>query len=211
MKLDTLLVVLDYAGTFAFGLSGAAVGIRRRLDLFGVLVLAFATAIAGGVARDVVIGAIPPAALSDLRYTVVPIVAGLVMFSMPGTVRRLRHLVALFDAAGLAVFAVTGTDKALAYGINPISAALLGMLTGIGGGIVRDMLVNDIPIVLRGEIYAVAALAAAALVVVGHWLQLPVGLVAVVAMLVCFALRLVAIWRHWRLPVAATESDEHLP
>ncbi|HEX9115682.1 MAG TPA: trimeric intracellular cation channel family protein [Anaerolineae bacterium] len=206
MRVDTLVLVVDLVGTFVFALSGAAAGIRHRLDLFGVLVLSFVAATAGGMARDLLIGAVPPAAISDLRYIFVPIVAGLVMFWLPGTVSRYRHIVALFDAAGLALFAVSGAHKALDFGLNPVAAALLGMLTGIGGGIARDMLVSEIPSLLRRELYAVAGLAGATVVVAGSWLRLPSAPVAAVAALLCFGLRVVAIRRRWNLPVAGADA-----
>ena len=163
-------IVLELAGTFVFALSGAAAGVRYRLDLFGVLALSCATATAGGITRDVLIGAVPPAALRDWRYLGISVLAGLlVFFSSPRPERqqRLRNLVLTFDAAGLALFAVSGTQKALGYGLNPVMAALLGMLTGIGGGILRDVLVSDIPAVLHSDLYAVAALAGAIVVVAG--------------------------------------------
>jgi uncharacterized membrane protein YeiH len=202
MPVDTLVTVIDLGGTFAFALSGAAAGIKHRLDLFGVLVLSFVAATAGGMLRDLLIGAVPPAAISDLRYIFVPVLAGLLMFWLPGIVRRYSHIVALFDAAGLALFAVSGAQKALAFGLNPAAAALLGMLTGIGGGIARDLLVSEIPAVLRRELYAVAALAGAAVVVAGNWLRLPSAPVAAAGALLSFGLRIAAIRRRWNLPVA---------
>ncbi len=202
MPVDTLILVIDLVGTFVFALSGAAAGLKHRLDLFGVLVLSYVAATAGGVARDLLIGAVPPLAISDLRYMIVPVLAGLMMFRLPGVVRRYRHIVALFDAAGLALFAVSGAQKALAFGLNPVAAAMLGMLTGIGGGIARDLLVNEIPAVLSRELYAVAALAGAAVVVAGDWLRLPSAPVATAAALLCFGLRIVAIRERWHLPVA---------
>lgn len=206
--ISPLLTALDLIGTFAFALSGAAAGIKHRADLFGMLVLAFVAATAGGLTRDLLIGAVPPTAISDLNYTFVAIAAGLILFALPKVARQVGPLVALLDAAGLAVFAVSGTDKALAFGINPVSAAMLGMLTGIGGGIVRDILVNEVPIVLRRDLYAVAALAAATLVSVGHGLHLPAAPTGVAAMLLCFVLRVLAIRRRWGLPVAPPDVDE---
>lgn len=206
--ISPLLTALDLIGTFAFALSGAAAGIKHRADLFGMLVLAFVAATAGGLTRDLLIGAVPPAAISDLTYTFVAMAAGLILFALPRVARQVGPLVALLDAAGLAVFAVSGTDKALAYGIHPVSAAMLGMLTGIGGGIVRDILVNEVPIVLRRDLYAVAALAAGALVSVGHRLHLPAAPVGLAAMLLCFVLRVLAIQRRWGLPVAPPDVDE---
>ena len=198
-------MVLELAGTFVFALSGATAGIKHRLDLFGVLVVSCATATAGGITRDVLIGAVPPLALRDWRYLGVAVLAGLMMFFSsppPERQRRLRNLILTFDAAGLALFAVSGTQAALGYGLNPVMAALLGMLTGIGGGMLRDVLVSDIPAVLHSDLYAVAALAGAIVVVAGHLLDAPPVASAVAGAAVCFGMRLVALWRGWQLPTA---------
>jgi len=155
--METLLLVLDLLGTFVFALSGAAAGVRHRLDLFGVMVLSFAAANTGGITRDLLIGAVPPAAISDWRYLAVSLLAGIVTFWRPSVIAQLRSPVLIFDAAGLALFAVAGTQKALAFGLHPVMAALLGMLTGIGGGMARDVLLAEIPTVLRADLYALAA------------------------------------------------------
>jgi uncharacterized membrane protein YeiH len=199
---NTFLIALDLAGTFVFAVSGATVGVRARLDLFGVLVLSFAAATAGGIVRDVLIGAVPPTSLVDWRYLAASCTAGLITFYSHSAVERLRNPVQLFDAAGLSLFAVTGALKGLSFDLAPITAVLLGMLTGIGGGIARDMLVAQVPVVLRAELYAVAALAGAAVVVVGDHLEMPPAPTVVVAALICFGLRLMAMRFGWRLPVA---------
>jgi uncharacterized membrane protein YeiH len=199
------LLVLDLIGTFVFALSGGLAGIKERLDLFGVLVLSFAAASAGGIMRDLLIGAVPPEAISDWRYLGVSLLAGLIMFfwyPVSARLDKLRNLVLIFDGAGLAVFAVAGTQKALGYGLNPMMAALLGMLTGVGGGMLRDVLTAEIPTVLRAELYAVAALAGASVVVVGHRLNLPPTAMAIAGAALCLGIRLIAIRRGWRLPVA---------
>ena len=198
------VLVLDLVGTFAFAISGATMGVRKRLDLFGVLVLAFAAATAGGIVRDVVIGALPPAALADWRYLAVSLLAGALTFYAHERVERLRNPVQLFDAVGLGLFAVSGAGKALAFGLGPSGAVLLGMLSGIGGGIARDALVAEIPSVLRRELYAVAALLGAACVVAGDLAGLPSAPVAVAGAVACFLLRYFAIRRAWRLPVAGS-------
>lgn len=200
--IPVLVLALDMVGTFAFALSGATAGVKRELDLFGVLVLSFSAATAGGIARDVLIGAIPPAALSDWRYLVTALVAGAVTFWWHPLIDRLKNPVQVFDAAGLALFAVAGAQKALAYGLDPLMAALLGMVTGIGGGIVRDMLLAEVPFVLRSELYAVAALAGAIVVVSGNALQLNSAVTALFGATVCFVLRMGGIRYRLRLPVA---------
>jgi uncharacterized membrane protein YeiH len=207
MATATLISALDLVGTFAFAISGATLGVRKQLDLFGVLVLSFAAATAGGVVRDALIGAVPPAALVDWRYLAVSIVAGLMTFYGYRSVERLSHPVQLFDAVGLGLFAVTGAEKALAFGLGPSGAVLLGMLSGIGGGIARDLLVAEIPNVLRREFYAVAALLGATCVVAGHALGFPSTPAAIVGALTCFVLRYLAIRRNWQLPVASPRHD----
>jgi uncharacterized membrane protein YeiH len=197
-----LLLIADLAGTFVFAISGATAATRRRLDLFGVLVLSFAAANAGGILRDLLIGAVPPAAISDWRYVAVSMCAGLVIFWWAPLIERLQTPVRMFDAAGLALFAVAGAEKALAFGLNPAMAALLGMLTGIGGGMLRDVLLADVPMVLRADLYAVAALAGAGVVVVGAMLGLPSAATMFVGAICCFGLRMMAIRRGWQLPVA---------
>jgi uncharacterized membrane protein YeiH len=203
----SVVLTLDLVGTFAFAISGATLGVRKQLDLFGVLVLSFAAATAGGVAPMSASRAMPPAALVDWRYLAVSIFAGLITFYGYRRVERLSHPVQLFDAVGLGLFAVTGAQKALAFGLGPSGAILLGMLSGIGGGIARDLLVAEIPNVLRREFYAVAALLGAACVVTGDALGLPATPTAVAGALVCFVLRYVAIRRNWQLPVARAEQD----
>jgi uncharacterized membrane protein YeiH len=196
----TLLVALDLAGTAVFALSGAAVAVKYRLDVFGVCVLAVVAGTGGGIMRDVLLGAVPPAAITEWPYIAVAIAAGVITFLRHGSVERLHAPILVFDAAGLALFAVAGTQKALTYGLAPFVAALLGMLTGIGGGVLRDVLVREIPTVLRSELYALAALAGAVVVVAGSWLQLPPAASALVGAVVCFALRVAAIRRGWNLP-----------
>jgi uncharacterized membrane protein YeiH len=198
--------VLDLMGTFVFALSGALVGVKRALDLFGVLVLSFAAANSGGITRDIMIGVVPPSAVDDWRYLAVSLLAGIITFYFGPLIMRMSNSILLFDAAGLALFAVTGASKALAHGLNPIIAIMLGVVTGVGGGMVRDILTAEIPTVVRSELYAVAAMLAAATVVVGNVFKLPDAWVAPVALISCFLLRVMAIKYGWRLPVAKIDE-----
>lgn len=199
------LLILDLIGTFVFALSGAVAGIKGRLDLFGVVVMSFAAASAGGIARDLLIGAVPPAAISDWRYFAVSILAGLIVFFWYPVSKRtpdLTHRILIFDAAGLALFAVVGAQKALGYRLDPVMAMILGVLTGVGGGMLRDVLLAEVPTVLRAELYAVAALAGSAVVVIGSVMNFnPTGS-AIAGATLCFAIRMLAIRRGWSLPVA---------
>lgn len=196
------LRLLDLGGTFVFALSGGVLGVRRRFDLFGVLVLSFVAATSGGVLRDLLIGAIPPAAIADGTALAVALAAGLLAFFAFPWLERLQKPVRLFDAVGLALFAVTGTQKALAHGLDPAVAAVLGMVTGIGGGMVRDLLAGQVPAVLHSDLYAVAALFGAAIVACAPLLHLPPEAAALAGAAVCMFLRVMAIYRGWHLPVA---------
>jgi uncharacterized membrane protein YeiH len=198
----TLLLIADLVGTFVFAISGATAATRSRLDLFGVLVLSYAAANSGGITRDLLIGAVPPAALSDWRYLAAAVCAGIISFWWAPLIERLQNPVRMFDAGGLALFAVAGAQKALAFGLNPVMAALLGMLTGIGGGIARDLLLAHVPMVLRAEVYAVAALAGAGVVVIGATLGLPSAATMIAGAAICFGLRMLAVRRGWQLPIA---------
>ncbi|MDR3534334.1 MAG: trimeric intracellular cation channel family protein [Rhodopila sp.] len=198
-------------GTFVFALSGALLGVRHGMDLFGVLVLAFVTAVSGGIMRDVLIGAIPPESVANWHALAIAVVAGLMVFRFSDLLERLRNPVQFFDAAGLGVFAVAGTQKALDHGLTPPMAAVLGMLTGIGGGMVRDVLMARVPVVLRSEIYAVAALAGAGVVVAGNLAGLPPAATTLPGAGLCVFLRMMAIYRGWKLPVARAATRDDTP
>ena len=200
------VTLLDFIGTFAFAISGGLVAVRHRLDLFGVLVLAFAAATAGGMTRDIVLG-VTPGAVADWRYLAISLAAGLLTFFRHERVEQLRNPVQLTDAIGLALFAVIGSDKALHAGVGPVGAVMMGILSGIGGGIVRDVLVAQVPTVLRYELYALAALLASVVMVMGHELDLPHAPVAIAGATLCFTLRWLALRRGWRLPVAGGHQD----
>lgn len=203
IEIRTLLLTLDLAGTAVFAVSGAAIGVKHRLDVFGVCVLAFAGGNAGGMLRDVLIGAVPPAAFAGWQHVTISLLTGVITFLWHPRLARLRAAILLFDAAGLGLFAVSGTQKALAFGLDPFVAALLGMLTGIGGGMLRDVLVSEIPTVLREDLYAVAALAGASVVIAGYLLHLPPAATTVAGAVLCFVIRFVAIRRGWSLPTPA--------
>ena len=179
-----------------------APGLTGELDLFGVLVLSFVAGNFGGITRDLLIGAVPPAAIADWRYLIVSLLAGAITFFWYSGINKLSNPVLIFDAAGLAFFAVAGAQKAIVFGLNPLMSALLGMLTGIGGGLMRDVLLAEIPTVLRADLYAVAALVGASVVVMGSMLHLPSEASAVVGAVLCFGLRYMAIRHGWHLPIA---------
>lgn len=197
------LNILDLVGTFVFAVSGAVSGVKHRLDLFGVLVLSFAAATAGGITRDLLIGAIPPASIKDWRYITLSLAAGFVTFFWYSLIAKMKSPVQLFDALGLGLFAVVGAGKAMAFHLGPGAAVLMGVLTGIGGGMARDILVAEVPVVFTAELYAVAALAGAAVVVIGDAVFRSLAPVTpAIGGIVCVALRLLAIRKGWKLPIA---------
>jgi uncharacterized membrane protein YeiH len=199
-EIASLLIALDLLGTFVFGLSGATLAVRRGLDLVGVTVLAVAAALAGGMLRDMLLGATPVAALADARYLIAAVGSGLVVFVAHPLMARLGKPVMVFDALGLGLFAVTGCQKALDVGLHPVACLLLGVLTAVGGGLVRDLLVAEVPRVLREEIYALAALVGAGVVVLGGALALPGWAVTMVGVAAASTLRVVSVLFGWRAP-----------
>ena len=196
------LLVADLIGVAVFAASGAGAAVAKRLDLFGVGFVGFVAALGGGILRDLVIGAVPPLAFSDWRYAVTAVSASVAVFYLHPQLNRLRRTVLLLDAAGLGLFTVLGTIKALDAGLPAVGACLIGMLTGIGGGLARDLLTGEIPAVLQRDIYAVVALGGAAVVVLLSRIELagPVPLAAAAAAMT--GVRLLALYRRWSAPVA---------
>ena len=196
------LLVADLIGVAVFAASGASAAVAKRLDLFGVGFVGFVAALGGGLLRDLVIDAVPPLAFADWRYPVTAVAASVAVFYLHPQLNRLRRTVLLLDAAGLGLFTVTGTLKALDAGMPAVGACLIGMLTGIGGGLARDLLTGEIPVVLQRDIYAVVALCGAAVVVLLSRIELagPIPLAAAAAAMT--GLRLLALYRRWSAPVA---------
>lgn len=200
----TALSVLELAGIFVFAISGALTAIQKGFDAVGILVLAEVTALGGGVLRDLVIGATPPAAFQHLGYLLVPLAAAAVAFVAHPVVERLAFTVLLFDAAGLALFCVTGTLIAYAHGLGSVQSAVLGVVTGVGGGLLRDVIARQTPAVVRvdTDLYAIPAMAGAAAVALAHHTAIPVAVYAPLAAALIFAFRLTAMLRHWKAPQA---------
>ena len=196
------LLVGDLIGVAVFAASGASAAIAKRLDLFGVGFVGFVAALGGGILRDLVIDAVPPLAFADWRYAVTAVLASVAVFWLHPQLSRLRRTVLLLDAAGLGLFTVTGTLKALNAGVPPVGACLVGMLTAIGGGLARDLLTGEIPVVLQRDIYAVAALGGAILVTVLHGWGLAGPLATVAAAMLITGVRLLALYRRWSAPIA---------
>lgn len=200
---STFLLVLDLTGIFVFAVSGALVGVHKRFDLVGLVVLAAVTALGGGVLRDVLLGDTPPLAVRDALYLLVPLVAALAVFvAHPVIDRKLRRPVLVFDAAGLALFCVTGTVKALSFGVNTLGSVALGVVTAVGGGVLRDVLAREEPALFRSDsvLYGVPAALGATIVVVAWRLDVYSGAVAAAAALIVFALRIAALRFGWHAP-----------
>ncbi|MFD8835719.1 trimeric intracellular cation channel family protein [Streptomyces griseofuscus] len=195
---------LDVIGIFVFAISGALLAVRKNFDVFGIAVLAEVTALGGGLFRDVVIGALPPAAFTDLGYFVTPLLATLVVFFLHPHVERIQTAVLVFDAAGLGLFCVSGTTKAYGYGLGLTASATLGLATAVGGGVLRDLVANEVPSLLRWDrdLYAVPAMVGAGMVVLCIRYDALTPLTSGIAAVIAFVLRLLAMRYHWRAPRA---------
>ncbi|MEU6018678.1 trimeric intracellular cation channel family protein [Streptomyces sp. NPDC047515] len=195
---------LDIAGIFVFAISGALLAVRKNFDVFGIAVLAEATALGGGLFRDIVIGAVPPAAFTDLGYFTTPLLAAGMVFFLHPHVERIQVGVNVFDAAGLGLFCVTGTVKAYAYGLGLTASAALGLATAVGGGVLRDVLANEVPSLLRWDrdLYAVPAIVGATMIVLCIRFGVLNAFTSGTAVILTFVLRLLSMRFHWRAPRA---------
>ncbi|MBX9361157.1 trimeric intracellular cation channel family protein [Streptomyces massasporeus] len=208
---------LDLIGIFVFAISGALLAVRKNFDVFGMAVLAEVTALGGGLFRDLVIGAVPPAAFTDLGYFLTPLLATLLVFFLHPQVERIQVAVNVFDAAGLGLFCVAGTIKAYEYGLGLTASAGLGLTTAVGGGVLRDVLANEVPSLLRWDrdLYAVPAIVGSALIALCIRYDVLNPLTSGLAVITAFVLRLLAMRYHWRAPRAwhrrSTVSEEEQP
>ncbi|CAM5341565.1 hypothetical protein SPURM210S_03043 [Streptomyces purpurascens] len=208
---------LELIGIFVFAISGALLAVRKNFDVFGIAVLAEVTALGGGLFRDLVIGAVPPAAFTDLGYFLTPLLATLLVFFLHPHVERIQVAVNVFDAAGLGLFCVAGTTKAYEYGLGLTASACLGLATAVGGGVLRDVLANEVPSLLRWDrdLYAVPAIVGATMVVLFIRYDVLSPLTSALAVITGFVLRLLAMRYHWRAPRAwhrrSTVSEEEQP
>ena len=189
-----LLLALDLAGTFAFALNGALTALRiAQLDIVGVVTLGMITALGGGIIRDVLLDSLPPATFSDWRYLAVAAGGGLITFVFGRHLERLNTPITLLDAAGLSLFAITGASKAIDLGLGPAQAVILGTITGVGGGTLRDVLIRQVPTVLRSGLYAIPALVGATITVVVSLLGAYGPATAIGAAAVCFGIRMLGV------------------
>lgn len=195
-----LFSLFDMLGTFVFAISGAMASKERELDLFGIIIVAFLTACGGGIIRDVCIGVTPPIGISEWPYLGFTVLAAFLVMGFYRFIAKLNFPVLLFDALGLSMFAVAGTQKSLFLGFNYEVAVLLGVLSAIGGGIIRDILLGKVPVVLRREVYGSAALLGALIVALAHYIEIDHQYGAWFGLLVCFVIRYFSIKRKWQLP-----------
>jgi uncharacterized membrane protein YeiH len=196
-----LLTAADLAATWLFAVEGAIIARYFDLDVFGVLVIGFVSALVGGIIRDLLIGSAPPASLRSALYPLAAFVGAAVVIVLDQVVDRIPEVLLLFtDAAGLALFAVVGATKAVDFGINGLVATLLGAVSAVGGGVTRDIMLNQVPGILRQDIYAVAALAGAAAAVLALRWRAPRAAAMSIGFAVCFVVRMVSVWQGWNLP-----------
>jgi uncharacterized membrane protein YeiH len=196
-----MLYLVDLAGTLLFAIEGATTAVANHLDLLGILILGFATAVGGGIIRDVLLGATPPSALRNWHYPAVAFTGAAVAFLFHRYVQEIPpQLLMCLDAAGLSLFAVSGTEEALLRKMSPLVAVMLGGITGVGGGTIRDLLLAHTPRVLQTDIYATAALAGSATMILCRRLGIKDTYSALIGGVVCFLLRIISVWRHWQLP-----------
>jgi uncharacterized membrane protein YeiH len=196
----SLSLLLDLSGTFVFALSGGLLAVRKDLDVVGVVVLSVATGLGGGIIRDLLLGRTPPAALERESYLVTAVAAAIVVFFAYARIERLTRPLQRFDALGLGLFAVSGTLTSLDAGLGVVPAVLLGVVTGVGGGALRDLLVADIPLVFRRDIYALAALLGAVSFAALDASGIPEWLAALIGVGATFALRSLSAARDWHAP-----------
>jgi uncharacterized membrane protein YeiH len=200
--LARLVLVADLGGTFLFALEGATIACRAGLDLLGVVVIGFVAALGGGIVRDVLLGAVPPAAVKDSTYPMVTLAGSAVALAVVGAGGAVpAEVVTVLDAAGLALFAVTGVQKALVRGIGPFGVVLMGTVTAVGGGMVRDVLLAQVPVVLRADFYATAAVLGGAAILLVRRAGLSLQVASGVGGAVCFGTRMAAVAWGWHLPL----------
>ena len=199
---ETILLVLDVIGTFVFAISGGLKAARHDLDLLGILVLAILTGVGGGIIRDVILGATPPAVFQEEMYLIVCLLGGCVVFLAASHVAPRWKEMMIADAIGLGVFAAVGAAKGSAFGLGPIGIIMMAGLTATGGGVVRDLLVQEIPAVIQKDFYATAALAGGiCFLVASHFIQ-PEWIQLAIAAVVTTSLRFYAMFSNLKLPRA---------
>ncbi len=206
--MNTIIFILDLVGTFAFAASGAVLAVKRDMDLFGVLVLSVVTATGGGLLRDMIVGRIPPAVFNHMVYLAVSCGTGILVFFFYSWIKKVNHLILFFDAVGLGVFTIIGISVGLDYHFKPISSLILGMLTGVGGGMIRDILTARIPLILQKDVYASASLLGGLLYLLLRKINLPDSFSVIISILCIIFIRLFSLKYHVHLPRATSEKRQ---
>jgi len=207
MHVDTLILVADLLGTFAFAAGGAYTALRAaKLDIVGMIFLGVVSAVGGGIIRDVLIGNIPPIALDVWYYLVVATAGSLLPMVLHRPNRLLKMTVQLFDSVGLSLFCVVGALKAMSAGLTPLAAITMGAITAVGGGVLRDLMVKRVPAVLRTGFYVIPALVGATIVVVAGVVDVTSPWASLAGGLAAWLLRMLGVWRGLQAPSAPTEA-----
>lgn len=191
---------IDILGTIAFAISGVFAAMHKKLDVFGVLIIAFVTAVGGGTIRDMMIGDLPASWMRDITYTLVIIGTTVVVILFRGVIRNFQKTLLVFDSIGLGLFTILGVQKGIAIGLHPLVCIALGTITGCFGGVVRDMLLNNIPVIFQREIYATACIIGGAVYLLLLHTHIYRWIVESIAIIVVFLIRMLAIHYDWRLP-----------
>ncbi len=197
-----LWFALDILGTFVFALSGGLLAARKRFDIVGIIVLSVAAGLGGGMTRDVLLGDTPPVAFREEIYLLTALLAAVAVFLFHHQFNRMDYSIRLLDAVGLGVFAVSGTLKSLDFDLGPLPAILLGTVTGAGGGVIRDLLAREVPLILERDIYALAAVLGGTTLVVLLWLGLDTAIAAGIGVLATIGIRVLALRYNWQAPRA---------
>lgn len=197
-----LWFALDILGTFVFALSGGLMAARKRFDIVGITVLSVAAGLGGGMTRDVLLGDTPPVAFREEIYLLTALLAAVAIFLFHRQITRMDYSVRLLDAVGLGVFAVSGTLKSLEFDLGPLPAILLGTVTGAGGGVIRDLLAREVPLILQRDIYALAAVLGGTILVLMLWTGLDTTIAAGSGLLATIGIRLLALRYNWQAPRA---------
>lgn len=201
--MDLLLTVTNVVGIIAFSVAGSLKAIERRMDLLGVLTLGFSTSLAGGIIADVLLGKVPPSNLTEVQYPAIAIISSAMTFAFFRKVSKLRRPLLYADALGLGAFTASGASLAYSVDPNPVLVTLVGTITAVGGGVLRDVLANEVPLVLTRDFYATAAIIGSLTYYALAYLGLFRGYLTAVVLLLTFALRVAAIRGNWRLPTVA--------
>ena len=199
--IQVIVLILDLFGTMAFAVTGAFKAIEHKADIVGIIILATITGVAGGTMRDIILGHFPPHSISDPNYVVITTITGIIIFFLYPKMQKHWNLFLKFDALGLGVFTAIGTTLAYQlFGMNFLAMAMAGILTAVGGGILRDMFVNEIPMVFVKELYASASFLGVVIFYIILIAKFQIEVATIGSIVVTTMLRLVAMKYNWNLP-----------